>query len=120
MVAETGGSGAEPLRGRPRARPRRSEAAGALGLMSSTLLTEKTASFSAALVVGGEAESLFSALFSSTVVSVCRSLERPPPRFRLRLVSLHIVEWRGLDFGERRFSLEGNDEGALDQGFINI
>lgn len=78
-------------------------------LMSSTLLTEKTTSSSAALVVGGESPSSW----SSTEVSGDRFLERPPPRFRLRLVSLHIVE---LVLKERILDLEGSGT----QGFINI
>lgn len=61
-----------------------------MGLMSSTLLTENTTSFSAAVVVGGEPV----LLLSSTVVSGGRDLGRPP-RFRFRLVSLHIVESGG-------------------------
>lgn len=83
-------------------------------LASSTLLAEKTASSSAALGEGGEAALLLVVALSS---SGDRVLVRPPPRLRLRLVSLHIAE-NGIE--ERGFDLEGNGGRDLIQGFINI
>lgn len=87
VLAGTGGSGTGLFRERPRRRSVGSEVDGAVGFMSSTLLTENTAAFSASLEPGEEP----ALLLSSTAASAGRDLERRP-RFRFRLVSVHIVE----------------------------